>query len=256
MPTSPGMRAAATRLTRSLRRRPEGARGRGSSTVTPSRPGGGVPWFRAHPGAAAAVISVSSVAILAVQFLDKEAANALALLYVLPVGLAAVTFGTAGGLAAAGAAYLAFGLFAVFSSADQVGFDGWIGRAAAIFLLGGLLGRASDQTERATLLALDQERRRLLAEEKNRRYSEGIELSDSILQHVAAAKWAIEQGDDDQAVRLLTRALSSGQEMVAELLPTQAPAQAPARSAPAAPDAAGEQAPTAAGPPQPRPRVA
>ncbi len=253
MPTSPGDRGATARFTRPLRRRSEGARGRGSSTAPPPRPPGGVPWFRAHPGVAAAVISVSSVAILAVQFLDKEAANALALLYVLPVGLAAVTFGTVGGLAAAAAAYVAFGLFAVFSSADQVGFDGWIGRAAAIFLLGGLLGRASDQTERATLVALDQERRRLLVEEKNRRYREGIELSDSILQHVAAAKWAIEQGDDDQAVKLLTRALSSGQDMVAELLPTQAPA----RRAPGAPSPAADQPPTsAAGPPQPRPRVA
>lgn len=179
------------------------------------------PWFRAHPAAAAAVISASSVGVLALQLLDQRASDAIALLYVLPIGLAAVTFGMVGGLAAAAAAYLAFGLFAVLASAGHVGPDGWIGRAAAMFLLGGLLGRAHDETEQANRLALANLRQRQVAEEKNRRFSEGIELSDSILQHVAAAKWAIEQGDNAKAVELLAQALNSGQDMVAGLLPAR-----------------------------------
>ena len=179
------------------------------------------PWYRARPGVAIAVIATSAVTVLGLQFLDTRAADAIALLYVLPIGLAAVSFGVRGGLAAAAAAYVAFGLFAVWSRADDVGVGGWLTRAAAMFLLGGLLGRASDQTARATGLALAHQRQRLIVEEENRRYSEGIELSDSILQHVAAAKWAIEQGDQAKAVRLLGSAMSAGQEMLSELLPTR-----------------------------------
>lgn len=186
------------------------------------RPRPSEPWFRAHPEAAATVIMASSVAVVALQTVDTRASDAIALLYVLPISLAAVSFGVAGGLTAAAVAYLAFGLFALLSATGHVGVDGWIGRAAAMFLLGGLLGRASDQTERATSLALAYQRQRLIAEEQSRRFAEGIELSDSILQEVTAAKWAIEQGDHDRAARLLARALSSGQQMVGELLPSRA----------------------------------
>lgn len=88
-----------------------------------------------------------------------------------------------------------------------------------MFLLGGLLGRASDQATRATDQALANQYQRMILEEQNRRYNEGIALSDSILQHVAAAKWAIERGDHDEAARLLARAMTAGQKMVSELLP-------------------------------------
>jgi hypothetical protein len=167
------------------------------------------------------VIAASSVAVLALQVVDTRASDAIALLYVLPIGLSAVTFGLWGGLGAAAAAYVAFGLFAVSFGAGHVGPDGWFSRAAALFLLGGLLGRASDQIARASRTALVHQRQRLIVEEQIRRYSEGIELSDSILQHVAAAKWADERGDHAEAARLLTRALSAGQKMVGELLPPQ-----------------------------------
>jgi hypothetical protein len=89
------------------------------------------------------------------------------------------------------------------------------------------LGRACDQTAPASSLALAHHRQRLIAEEQNRRYREGIETSDSVLQHVAAAKSAIERGDRTQAVGPLTRALSSGQQMVGELLPLQANSSLP-----------------------------
>lgn len=187
-------------------------------------------WSRAHPGVAVAVIVASCVAVLALQFVDTHGSDAIALLYVLPIGLAAVTFGLRGGLASAAGGYLAFGLFAVLSTADHVRPDGWLSRAAAMFLLGGLLGRAHDRTAQATRVALAHQRQSLIIEEENRRYSEGIELSDSILQHVAAAKWAIERGDEAAAARLLSQALSSGQEMVSELLPPHSPGPSAGRN--------------------------
>ncbi len=167
------------------------------------------------------MITVASMVVLALQLLDTRASDAFSLLYVLPISLAAMSFGAGGGLVAAVVAYTAFALFAIFSSVAHVGIEGWVGRAAAMFLLGGLLGRANDQTERAAMAALAHHSQRLIAEEKRRRFAEGIELSDSILQNVAAAKWAIEQGDATKAAELLGQALSSGQEMVGELLPSR-----------------------------------
>jgi hypothetical protein len=165
------------------------------------------------------VIGVCSLAVIILQFADPDRSAAAALLYVLPIALAAVTFGLPGGLATAAAGYVAFAAFQLASGADPVSAEGWVARAAAMFLLGGLLGRASDQTAQATRLALTHQRERQIAEEQNRRYGQGLELSDSILQHVATAKWAIERGEHSKAAELLTRALSSGQEMVGDLLP-------------------------------------
>lgn len=185
------------------------------------------PWFRVHPDVAATVIAASSLAVVVLQTVDTRASDAIALLYVLPIGLAAVTYGQWAGLIAASAAYLAFGWFALVSGADHVAPEGWLTRAAAMFLLGGLLGRACDQTAHATRVALAHQRERLAVEELNRRYSEAIELSDSILQHVTAAKWAVEQGDQSQAAHLLARVLNAGQEMLGELLPQLAGARLP-----------------------------
>lgn len=179
------------------------------------------PWFRAHRAVAVEVILASSVAVFILQMVDGHASDAVALLYVLPISLAATAFGLAGGLAGASAAYLAFAVVTFTSATAQVGLDGWVSRAAAMFLLGGLLGRSTDQSRRAECLALEHQRSRLITEERNRRLDEAMELSDSILQQVAAAKWMIEQGDDARAVGLLASALSSGQQMVGELLPTR-----------------------------------
>lgn len=177
------------------------------------------PWFRAHPRLAAAVTAITTAGVLLFQSLGARPSDGVDLLYVLPIGLAAVTFGIWGGLGAAAGAYLAFATFATFSGADHVEIDGWVTRAVAMFLLGGLLGLASDQTARAMELALTHQRKRMVVEEQNRRYGEAMEFSDSILQHVAAAKWAVERGDLDTATHLLTLAVSSGQDLLKELLP-------------------------------------
>ena len=177
------------------------------------------PWFRAHPSEATVVACTLFVAVVILQELDSRASDATALLYVLPIALMAVTFGLVGGLASAAAGYIVLAVFAVTNSNGHIDVEGWISRAAAMFLLGALLGRASDQTCRADELALENQRERLLLEEKNRRYAEGLELSDSVLQNVAVAKWLVEQGNDVEAAGLLSDALDRGQHMVGELLP-------------------------------------
>ena len=138
----------------------------------------------------------------------------------LPIALGAVSFGLAGGLFAAVWGYAFFAVFAVSNTEGHVAWDGWVSRAVAMLLLGGLLGRASDQSFGAAQRALQNQLERLEAEEQNRRFGEGLELSDSILQYVAVAKWQIEQGDDMEAIRLLSKALDRGEHMIGELLPT------------------------------------
>ena len=56
-------------------------------------------------------------------------------------------------------------------------------------------------------------------EERARRQAEGLEISDSILQHLAVVKWMIEAGQKDEAVEILTSTMATGERMVAELLP-------------------------------------
>jgi K+-sensing histidine kinase KdpD len=179
-------------------------------------------WYRAHPCAAVAVCAALFVTVGLLEGADHRSGDAIALLYVLPIALAAVAFGLRGGLAAAVAGYAVFACFSVAVSGATVTFDGWITRAAAMFLLGGLLGHATDQATLASERALQHQQDRLTLEEQNRRYSEGLELSDSIVQHMAAAKWMVEQGRTGEAAEVLEAAIDRGQKMVGDLLPARA----------------------------------
>jgi hypothetical protein len=112
-------------------------------------------------------------------------------------------------------------LVGVFRGVGDIDATGWITRGAGLFLLGGLLGQATDRIEAAERLTLaDHEERRILAE-RTRRQAEALEISDSILQHLAVAKWMIEAGDDGAAIAILTSTLATGERMVAEMLPVR-----------------------------------
>jgi len=152
-------------------------------------------------------------------YFSDGSGEAIDILYSLPVALLAMSFGLLGGLVGAAAG---FSLFTIFQLADGVGdidATGWIARAAGLLLLGVLLGRATDQIKAGELRTLaEQEQRRLLQETAHRQV-EALEISDSILQHLAAAKWMVERGEDKDAIDILTSTLVTGQRMVAELLP-------------------------------------
>ncbi len=179
------------------------------------------PWYRFHPRAAIAVAALLFAAVIAVRALDTRVGDTGTLLFVLPIALMAVTFGMRGGLVTAFIAYGIFILFALFDSTGILGFEGWIAQAVAMFVLGALLGRAIDVSRAAALRALDHQRRHYTLLDQNRRYADGIEISDSLLQNVAAAKWMVEQNDLNEATRLLAEAMERGQRMVGQLLPPQ-----------------------------------
>jgi hypothetical protein len=200
-----------------------------SRAISPGNGWRAWPWYRLHPGNAIGVAVGLFVVISILQWFNDESGQAIAVLYVLPIALLAVTLGERGGLTGAAAG---FALFAVFTAARGVGdidATGWVVRGVAMFLLGGLLGRAKDQTTASECAALAEQERRSQVEEENHRYAEALEINDSLVQEIVAAKWMVEQGKSEQAGELLTEVIMRGERMVAGLLPVRAstPTDAP-----------------------------
>jgi PAS domain S-box-containing protein len=83
-------------------------------------------------------------ALLALSFVVSDPADAVAVLYTLPIALVAVEVGTAGGIAAA---LIAIALLGVWAAIDNIelGVLGFFTRGVAFLLLGGLLGHLSTQ---------------------------------------------------------------------------------------------------------------
>jgi PAS domain S-box-containing protein len=78
------------------------------------------------------------------QAKDTNPADALEVLYVVPIALLAVRFGLRGGLVGAVAALVLIGIYDLASGVFDVSFVGNVGWAVAFVLLGGLLGRFVD----------------------------------------------------------------------------------------------------------------
>jgi signal transduction histidine kinase len=149
--------------------------------------------------------------VLATRLLAGDGAgDAAGLLYVLPVALAAVAFGRRAGLAAGLVGVALVVLWAVLRNAD-ISLLGWVSRVVPLLLLGVLLG---DATER--LGAADLRRREL--EAAAQRHRDAAEISDSLIQGMTAARWALEAERHDVALRTLEETISRGQQLVSDLL--------------------------------------
>lgn len=179
------------------------------------------PWYRLRPVAALLVAAVIFAAISTLRWFHPGSGEALTVLFVLPIALMAVTFGLRGGLASATLGFAIFAMFALFHGNSGLDAEGWVVRGVAMFLLGGLLGRAIDQSRSSEQATLTEQTRRCQVEDVNRRYVEAFELSDSILQHIAVAKWMLEQGRSGEAAEILGATIERGQRMVAGLLPVR-----------------------------------
>ncbi|MFP5577302.1 MAG: hypothetical protein ACLGIZ_03560 [Acidimicrobiia bacterium] len=172
-------------------------------------PGG--PWFRRHPGYAALVTAVLFVLVTALRLVTPDEADATGLLYALPVALAAMTYGRAVGTTSA---LCASGLlWAWVAGHPDISLTalGWTSRIVPLVLLGVLVGAASDTVEEAnearTALAVAEVRRR-----------DAAEVNDEILQRLAAAKWRLEAGANDEAAALLDEAMVQAEHLVSSLL--------------------------------------
>ncbi len=177
------------------------------------------PWYRSQSLGALVVAAGLFVAVTVAHLIANRTGEAVDMLYTLPVALLAMSFGLRGGLFGAA---IGMTLFAIVELSDGIGdidATGWISRAAALLLLGALLGRATDQIEAGRVRAIAASEEQLRLEERARRQAEGLEISDSLLQHLAVAKWMLEAGEYEGAIEVLTSTMATGERMVAELLP-------------------------------------
>ena len=186
-----------------------------------------LPWFRRHPRRAAAVVVAMFVAVLCTRVLaDDSVEDAAGLLYVLPVALAAVAFGRRAGLVASMVAVALLVTYAVARDFD-ISWLGWVSRVVPLLLLGTLLG---DATER--LAAAAQREREL--EAAAQRHRDAAEISDSLIQGMTAARWALEADRSDVALTTLEATISRGQQLVSDLL--RGADLGPVRGVPTPPD--------------------
>jgi glucose-6-phosphate-specific signal transduction histidine kinase len=168
------------------------------------------PWFRRHPIVAMTVAGVLFAAIMSVRLIVRDPLDASSMLYVLPVALVAVTFGLRSGLAAG-----LFGivLLAIWGFLQHVSLSplGWGSRIVPLLLLGILLGDASDRLRRA-----EAQGRRLAAASLLQR--EAVEVNDSLVQGMVAAKWSLEAKHVDASLKILDETIISAQELVSDLI--------------------------------------
>jgi len=168
------------------------------------------PWFRGHPRAAVVLATLLFVAIFGIRFAVGGTSDMLSGLFVLPVALLAMAFGTGAGL---GAGLAAVGFVAVWIGGRGLTLSplGWVSRAVPLLLLGWLVGRASDQLRDAALRQRRLEAAALL-------HREAAEVNDSLVQGMAVAKWLFEADERDRGLAALTETMETAQDLVARQL--------------------------------------
>ena len=168
------------------------------------------PWFRHHPGVALTVAGALYVLVLLLRVLAGQPADTYSMLFALPVALIAIAFGLRAGVAGA---LVAVALIVVWIVVKDVTLSpsGWMSRVLPLLLLGVLLGDASDRLRRS-----EAEKRRL--ESAALLYRQAIEINDSIVQGMAAARWSLEAGRVDAGLQTLEQTLTEAQELVSGLI--------------------------------------
>jgi hypothetical protein len=171
---------------------------------------GFAPWFSRRPGLTVAVATLLFAGVFALRIVEDAVEAPITLLFCLPIALLAVAFGLRVGLVAG---VLGVSLLAVWVMVDSVGLSalGWATRVVPLVLLGGLLGDAADRLRRS-------EAARFRLEAAAQRHRDAAEINDSIVQRVAAAKWALEAGRPERALEIVTETVEIAQQLVSDLL--------------------------------------
>jgi hypothetical protein len=168
------------------------------------------PWFWAHPVPALGVAVVLTVAICVLRFTVGGLEEPIAALYALPVALVALTSGRRAGFGAGAIAAVLLWWW-VITTGHHLTMLGWTSRIVPLILLGALVGDAADRIRDAERI----ERRANHLEALGRHTAE---VHDSMMQHLAVAKWRLESGDTEPGLDSLTAAVADAQDMVRELL--------------------------------------
>jgi hypothetical protein len=173
----------------------------GSRSDGLSRPGGAV---------VLATTGVLFVGILTFRLVAGNAEDAYSMFYVLPVALVATWFGMRAGAAAG---LVAIGLVVVWAVARNVSLTpaAWASRAVPLLLLGVLLGEAADRIRRVEAARREDAAAALL-------HREAIEINDSLVQGMAAAKWSFEAGQTEAGLKTLSDTITRGHDLVSGLI--------------------------------------
>lgn len=172
--------------------------------------GRGLPWFHRWPALSVAVAALLYAGVFTLRMTTGTPAEATMLFFVLPIALLAVTFGLVAGLVGGLVAIALMVVWAVTEHIDLTAL-GWATRALPLLLLGVLVGRAADR-----LRVSEAERAKLDAAAHWHR--QAVEINDSIVQGLSAAKWSLEAGKNERALETVTDTLDSAQAMVSQLL--------------------------------------
>ena len=169
-----------------------------------------LPWFRARPGLTVAVAVALFAAVFTLRVFVGDASDVVNMLYTLPIALVALAFGLRAGL---GAGVLAVVLVAGWVVLDDIEMStlGWVSRILPMLLLGALLGDASDRLRLA-------DRRLRALEAAAQRHRDAVEINDTLVQGMAAAKWSIEAGRHEAGLAMLNQTLELGHDLVSSLL--------------------------------------
>lgn len=180
----------------------------GRSRDAGPRPAG--PWFRRRPRLTVGLAGAMFVGVLVLRLSAGTAVDAYSMLYALPIALLATALGVRAG---AVAGVVAVGLTVVWAVTQDVSLSptGWASRIVPMLLLGVLLGDASDRVQRS-------EEERLQLEAAALLHRQAIEINDSLVQGMAAAKWALEAGDATNASALLDQTIAQAHALVSELI--------------------------------------
>lgn len=175
---------------------------------TASTPQG--PWFRLHPGVALGIAGVLFAAVLSLRLLTGTPVDAYSMLYALPVALVATTSGLRAGSLAG---LLAVGLTVLWAMTQDASLTptGWVSRVVPLLLLGVLVGHATDRGRRA-------EAERLRLKEAALLHREAIEINDSLVQGMVAARWSLDAGQMDAGKQILDQTIVQAKNLVSGLI--------------------------------------
>ena len=180
----------------------------GTRLLTSLRDAG--PWFVDRPGVTVATAALLFGATFSLRFLAGDVTGASPLLFTLPIALLAASFGRIGGLAGGAVSVLLLVGWQLFG---EIGLTplGWVTRVVPLILLGLLLGDAMDRLRRA-------EAQRIRLIEAERRHREAVQLNDTIVQSLSAAKWALEAADLEGGLAIVDQTLAQSNRLVSDLI--------------------------------------
>ncbi len=170
---------------------------------------GAPPWFRRRPllTLTAAAALFLAVFVVRLRLPGEEAVTAL---FVFPISLVAMARGLRAGLAAGVVAlFLVGGGLAITDTSLSV--TGWLARIVTLLAVGALLGRAADNLARA-------EQQRRVTDLAAQRQRQAVEINDTLVQNMVAAKWALEAGRTESGLTTLTDTIVLAQRLVSELI--------------------------------------